>query len=91
MSVSKTKFKVLLHFVRFADPKLLSFGLHVRNSISVNAKFPNPIMSLDDLQSKLDSFQDVLADVIHRDRRVIARKNSLRHRRRRGGHRFEWL
>jgi len=78
MSVSKKRLEVLLNFNRSADGKLLSFGRFVTRSIYRNPRFPKPATSLEDLQLKFDNFEADLAEALHRDTRVIARKNALR-------------
>jgi hypothetical protein len=78
MPVYKNRIVALLTFRRFPDGKFSFFGLHVHDSVLNNPHFPRPAVSLEDLKSKLDRFEAALAQAIHRDRRVIALKNSLR-------------
>jgi hypothetical protein len=79
MPISKKHLKASRTFRRYADGKLLPFGRHVRDSMLANAnKFADPPVRLEDLRSKLDRFDALLAEKLYGDKRVVAQKNNLR-------------
>jgi hypothetical protein len=79
MPISKKHLKASRAFRRYADGKLLPFGRNVCKSMLDNAKqFPRPPVRLEDLGSKLDGFDALLAEKLYGDRRVTAQKNNLR-------------
>jgi len=77
MPVSK-RIKALLGFSRAPDGDVHVSGLRLYDGLKDNPNFPKPPVDLEVLKAALHEFGALMAESIHRDRRVIAQKNKQR-------------
>ena len=77
MPVSK-RIKALLDFSRAPDGDVHVRGLCLYDGLKDNPNFPKPPVGLEVLKAAVDEFGALMAESIHRDRRVIAEKNRQR-------------
>jgi len=77
MPVSK-RIKALLGFSRAPDRDVHVRGLRLYDGLKDNPNFPKPPVDLEVFKAALDGFGALIAESMHRDRRVIAEKNKQR-------------